>query len=107
VRRRFARSEPREIGGAIEDVLERMGVTEEVERHAVFGEWAERVGREIARVARPHRVDGETLIVKVPSSAWAGELSLRQNDILERINEGRRRTLVRRLVFRIDPEMKG
>jgi len=107
VRRRFARSEPREIGGAIEDVLERMGVTEEVERHAVFGEWAERVGREIARVARPHRVDGETLIVKVPSSAWAGELSLRQNDILERINEGRRRTLVRRLVFRIDPELKG
>lgn len=105
--RRRARSQPRPIEGALDRVLDRMGLGEVVERYAVFRDWPERVGREIARVTEPHRVDGDTLIVKVTSSAWAGELSLRQNEILERVNEGRTRTRVRRILFRVDPELKG
>lgn len=105
--RRRTRSEPRPLEGPLDSVLDRMGLGKVVERYAVFREWPDRVGREIARVTEPHRVDGDTLIVKVTSSAWAGELSLRQNEILERVNEGRTKTRVRRILFRIDPEMKG
>jgi predicted nucleic acid-binding Zn ribbon protein len=98
---------PRRLDSALDTVLDRLGVTQAVERHAVFREWEERLGPEIARAAHPHRVDGETLIVRVTSSAWLNELSLRQGEILRRLNAGRRRSSVQRLVFRLDPEAKG
>ena len=98
---------PRRLDSALDTVLDRLGVTQAVERHAVFREWEERLGPEIARAAHPHRVDGETLVVRVTSSAWLNELSLRQGEILRRLNAGRRRSSVQRLVFRLDPEAKG
>ena len=98
---------PRRLDAALDSVLDRLGVTQAVERHAVFREWEERLGPEIARAAHPHRVDGDTLIVRVTSSAWLNELSLRQGEILRRLNAGRRRSAVQRLVFRLDPEAKG
>lgn len=98
---------PDRIDSALDVVLDNLGVADVVERHAVFGEWDDRVGPEIARVARPHRLDGETLIVRVANSAWLNELSLRRNELLERLNDGRRRSEIRRLIFRIDPQTKG
>jgi predicted nucleic acid-binding Zn ribbon protein len=98
---------PRRLDSALDSVLESLGVAQAVERHAVFREWEERLGPEIARAAHPHRVDGETLIVRVTTSAWLNELSLRQGELLKRLNAGRRRSSIRRLVFRLDPEAKG
>jgi predicted nucleic acid-binding Zn ribbon protein len=98
---------PRRLGTELDAVLERIGLARAVERHSVFREWEERVGAEIARAARPHRVDGDTLIVRVASSAWLNELSLRQAELLRRLNAGRSRSSVQRLVFRLDPEAKG
>lgn len=97
----------RHIGGVLDTVLDDLGVASAIEQHTVFREWESRVGREIARAAKPHRVDGETLLVNVSSSAWMSELSLRQNELLERLNRGRRRTCVKRLIFRMDPRAKG
>jgi len=98
---------PRRLDTALDSVLDALGLSQAVERHAVFREWEERLGPEIARAARPHRVDGETLIVRVATSAWLNELSLRQGELLRRLNAGRSRSSVRRLVFRLDPEAKG
>ena len=98
---------PRRLDAALDSVLDALGVAQAVERHAVFREWEERLGPEIARAAHPHRVDGETLIVRVATSAWLNELSLRQGELLKRLNAGRRRSSIRRLVFRLDPEAKG
>ncbi len=104
---RRPRRHPRPIGGLLDGVLERLGLAATIERHAVFGEWDRRVGAEIARVARPHRVDGDTLIVRVESSVWINELSLRQNELLRRLNAGRDRSAVRRLIFKLDPDAKA
>jgi predicted nucleic acid-binding Zn ribbon protein len=98
---------PRRLDTALDSVLDALGVAQAVERHAVFREWEERLGPEIAHAAQPHRVDGETLIVRVATSAWLSELSLRQGELLRRLNAGRRRSSIRRLVFRLDPEAKG
>ncbi|MFN2383079.1 MAG: DUF721 domain-containing protein [Gemmatimonadota bacterium] len=94
----------RHIGGALDGTLERLGVAGVVEQHAVFREWAERVGPEIAQAARPHRVEGDTLFVHVTSSAWMNELSLRQPELLTRLNAGRAFSAVARIIFRLDPE---
>lgn len=95
------------VGAALDSVLERLGLSRVVEQHDVFRTWAERVGPEIARAARPHRVDGDTLILRVANSAWMNELSLRQGELLRRLNAGRTHSAVKRLIFRLDPESKG
>lgn len=94
---------PRPIGPELDGVLRRLGVAQVVEQHAVFREWTERVGAEIARAARPHRVDGDTLIVLVRDSTWMTELSLRQRELLARLNAGREHSAVQRILFRLDP----
>ena len=101
------RGEPTRIGQELDAVLDRLGLGTVVEQHAIFGEWAERVGPEIARAARPHRVDGDTLIVLVRDSAWMSELSLRQRELLACINAGREKSAVRRILFRLDPDPDG
>lgn len=93
------------MGAVIDRVLTRLGVDEVVDRHRVFGEWSERVGAEIARAARPQRLDGEVLIVGVANPAWMSELSLRRIEILKSINTGRTRGKIRKLIFRLDPEI--
>ena len=98
---------PQRIDRALDGVLDRLGLAQAVERHGVFREWDARVGPEIARAARPHRVDGDTLIVRVATSAWLNELSLRQGELLRRLNAGRNRSRIQRLVFRLDPEAEG
>jgi predicted nucleic acid-binding Zn ribbon protein len=98
---------PRRLDTALDSVLDALGLSQAVEQHAVFRQWEERLGPEFARAARPHRVDGETQIVRVATSAGLNELSLRQGELLKRLNAGRSRSSVRRLVFRLDPEAKG
>ncbi len=97
---------PEPVADALDGVLKRLGLQQVVERHDLFREWDERVGREIARVARPWRVDGDALIVRVASPAWMNELSLRQTELLERLNRDRQKSGIRRLIFRLDPEPK-
>ncbi len=93
------------MGAVIDRVLARLGVDEVVDRHRVFGEWSDLVGVEIARAARPQRLDGDVLIVGVANSAWMSELSLRRIEILRSLNAGRTRGKIRKLIFRLDPEI--
>jgi predicted nucleic acid-binding Zn ribbon protein len=95
---------PRSIGEELDGVLDRLGLAEVVESHAVFSEWGHRVGAEIARAARPHRIDAGTLIVLVRDSSWMTELSLRQGELLARLNAGREHGAVKRILFRLDPD---
>lgn len=105
VLRRDRRAE--HIGAALDRMLDELGWARPVERHTVFRSWSERMGPEIASAARPHRVDGDTLILRVANSAWMNELSLRQNELLIRLNEGRTHSKVTRLIFRLDPDSRG
>lgn len=106
-RRRGRRKHARRVGTVIDRVLEQLSLEDVVEQHRVFREWETRVGREIARAARPHRLDGSTLIVHVENAAWMNELSLRQGDVLKRLNRGRKRTRIERLILRLDPGTRG
>lgn len=100
------RTAARKVGSVIDTVLARLGVAEVVDRHGAFSEWPERVGPEIARAARPQRLDGDVLIVGVTSPAWMSELSLRRTEILRALNAGRTRGKIRKVIFRLDPEIE-
>lgn len=101
------RTRARSIGSVIDRVLAGLGVAEVVDRHRVLADWKVRVGDEVARAARPQRLDGDVLIVGVCSSAWLNELSLRRTEILKALNAGEGRGKIRKIVYRLDPEIDG
>ena len=101
------RTRVRRVGSVIDRVLAGLGVDEVVDRHRVLVDWKGRVGEEVARATHPQRLDGDVLIVGVCSPAWLNELSLRRTEILRALNAGQRRGKIRKIVYRLDPELDG
>lgn len=90
---------PERIGGLVGSLLARWGIADRVERASVIAEWSEVVGPHIARVATPVRIDGETLFVEVVSAAWRTELGLMRPELMRKINAGKRRGRIEKIVF--------
>jgi predicted nucleic acid-binding Zn ribbon protein len=80
-------------------MFQRLGIAEKVERASVVADWEDLVGEPIARVARPVRVQGETLFVEVQSASWRMELSMMRPQLMRKLNAGKRRGRIERIVF--------
>ena len=90
---------PEKIGEMIETMFARLGIAEKVERASVVAEWEDLVGSHIARVARPVRVQGDTLFVEVESASWRMELSMMRPQLMRKLNAGKRQGRIERIVF--------
>ncbi|MFB6240507.1 MAG: DUF721 domain-containing protein [Gemmatimonadota bacterium] len=90
---------PTSVSGLVDALLEKWGVAEQVERAAIFSEWEDRVGEQLAEHARPVRLNEGTLFVEVESSSWMMELQMMKRELMERLNAGRERGRIEKLVF--------
>lgn len=90
---------PEKVGEVLGGVLGKLGLRESLLRAQVVEDWSGLVGEAIARVTRAQGVRGVTLIVEVRSSSWLMELNLMKNEILRRVNEGRREARIEKIVF--------
>ena len=90
---------PEKVSELLGGFLKKAGLRESVIRAEAVGEWEERVGEAIARVTRAQGVREATLIVEVRSSPWLMELNLMKEEILRRVNEGRKEALIEKIVF--------
>jgi predicted nucleic acid-binding Zn ribbon protein len=82
---------PTPIGEAIKSFTASAGLARRLDLAQAVDDWAERVGPQIAAVTRAESVTPDGILrVRVPSSAWANELSLMTPKILARMNAGRR-----------------
>ncbi len=75
------------IGSGLARLLEEWGLAESFRAAAALRDWRALVGAAIAQVARPLRIEGDTLWVAVKSQAWAQELNFQKGVILQRLNE--------------------
>jgi predicted nucleic acid-binding Zn ribbon protein len=80
---------PRQVREALQNYLDKAGISEKIEAASVVPEWPELVGEGIAAVTTPLRVSNNVLFVAVRSSAWLSELKLMERDILRRLNAGK------------------
>ena len=98
------RARPVPLGELVGPALDRLGALDRVDQARVVLEWADRVGPKIAAVCRARAVtpDG-TLFVNVISSAWANELALMQQALLEMANRGLTRGRVTRIRWHVAP----
>ncbi len=76
---------PENIGNILQKSLSQCGMLLKARRFQVFYMWEKVVG-DIARNAKPRRLDGNVLYVTTASSAWAQELTLMSRNIISRIN---------------------
>jgi len=90
---------PEKVGVVLGAFLEKAGLREAVVRAEAVDEWEDRVGEAIAKVTRAQGIREKTLIVEVRSSAWLMELNLVREEILGRVNQGRREGLIEKIVF--------
>jgi predicted nucleic acid-binding Zn ribbon protein len=76
----------RPVSRAVGRLLRGLGIATEVDRVGAIDRWAP-AAREVlgpdAAVTRAIAVDGTTLIVTVPTSAWSSEIRLREAVLLE------------------------
>lgn len=76
------------VSRAVDRLLRGLGIATEVDRASALDHWAE-AAREVlgddAASTRAVGLDGTTLVVAVPTSAWAGEIRLRQVALLDRL----------------------
>lgn len=97
-RRRRGRT-PEPLGGLVGALLEKWGLTDRVERARAVADWDRLVGPHIARVTGDVRVRGRTLFVEVQSAAWLSELNMMRHQLLRRLNAGRERGRIEKIVF--------
>lgn len=73
------------IGRAVDRLLRGLGIATDVARTSAVDAWphvaAAVLGADAGRT-RAVRIDGTTLVIAVPTSAWASELRLREAELL-------------------------
>lgn len=75
------------VGGALQRLMRQLGLEQHFRTYDALAHWSDIVGKQVAQVARPLRLDAETLWVAVKSHAWAQELNFQKGTILKRLNE--------------------
>jgi predicted nucleic acid-binding Zn ribbon protein len=73
------------IGRVVEQALKALGVDRDVARADAVRAWAdaaESVLGSDARGTRAVRADGDTLVIVVPTAQWAGEIRLRERELI-------------------------
>ena len=78
----------RPLSRAVDRLLQGLGIATEVARVEAVEHWgkvATAVFGADGATTRAVAIDGATLIVAVPTSAWASEIRLREHDLLARL----------------------
>jgi predicted nucleic acid-binding Zn ribbon protein len=77
---------PRAIAEALQEVLKRTGLDEDVARAGVMAAWPQLVGTQIAGVTQPRLMteDG-TLVVGVKSHGWMQELTMMERQLVAKL----------------------
>lgn len=91
---------PVSVGQAMGDLIRELGIGKTLTEYGVITRWSEVVGERIAAVTQPERIEKGILFVAVSSAAWRAELTLRRQEIIDRINAAAGGTVVRDVRFR-------
>ena len=78
------------LGRAVDLALRAMGMDRDVARADAVRVWSEAAVSVLgadARDTRAVRADGSTLIVTVPSAQWAGEVRLRERELIAAVRD--------------------
>lgn len=99
-RRGSRKSSPVPLARALEQFAAALGIDGALRKYGVITNWDEVVGEQIARVARPQRIENGVLYVSVASAPWRAELTLKRTEIIQKLNEAAGSAVVKDIRFR-------
>lgn len=74
------------LGEAIEDLVQSLGIKKKLHEYEAVLQWEQIVGEQIAKAATATRITKGVLFVKVKTSTWRNELTIRKPEIIKKIN---------------------
>jgi len=78
---------PQNLSNVLSKMLKDLGLAETAKKYEAITRWEEIVGEQVAAVTIPERVSHGTLVIKVTSSVWKYELTMRKQEILQKIHQ--------------------
>ena len=91
-------TKPMRVAEVLEGYLKSAGLADRVGQATVVDAWPGLVGPRIAHAAVADSVTADgTLFVRATTNAWAQELSMMEQELLELVNRGRRAGRVRKI----------
>ena len=107
-RRTLKPTKPMRVAEVLEGYLKSAGLAERVGQATVVDAWPGLVGPRIAHAAVADSVTADgTLFVRATTNAWAQELSMMEQELLELVNRGRRAGRVRKIRWLVGGEEAG
>ena len=98
---------PKKLGAGFEGVLRHMKAPSPDLLRAVFVQWPEIVGEDVAAHARPSAIDGQTLVVVADDTTWASQLRWLEHELIERIARTSGTDRIKRVRLRVAPQGSG
>jgi len=92
--------------GSLVSIFRKNNLLSEYEKQEPVFVWTEIAG-ELGKVARPKKVQGESLILEVPSAAAKQELSFLEEEFLEKLNDNLNHSRISNLKFRLGDFSEG
>jgi len=91
---------PRPLGEVLQEVIDELGVQQEVDEARIIETWASVAGPKINEVTESAWMKDSTLYVKITSAAWRQELHMNRRKWRQRLNGEFDADLVDEIVFR-------
>ena len=95
------------IASVVETVVKHMGLEQRFWEQALVNEWASLVGAQVAKQARPGRIERGILRIFVTHSTWLSELSrYGQKQILENLQKRFGSDKIKGIKLQLDPDAR-
>ena len=94
-----ARSSTKPIGTALEELVQRLGIKQKLQEYEAVLQWDSVVGEHVARVATPAKIFKGVLLVRVKTSTWRNELTMRKKEIIDKLNKALGDAVVKDIKF--------
>lgn len=99
-RSRISSTKTERAGDILEKTLGLKRLSGKLARYQAFPEWPNIVGEEIANISLPEKITrGRVLVVRVVDAAWAQELALKKQELLNLLFAAKTGTLIQDITF--------
>ena len=90
------------VGTAVEHMLKKLNLWQGYQQFLLIEQWPEIVGIGLAEVTRADSISRGVLKVAVKDSVWAYHLNLLKPQLIEKLNQGKKKKLVHDIYFKIE-----
>ena len=89
----------KKLGIVIDHLIKSEGIEQPILQNKALINWEEIVGKQIAKHSTPEEVKHGVMVVRVETPVWRNELTLRKNEILEKLNKGSHTKIIQDIKF--------